>query len=76
MAIKHFTELGEPYKCITGTSESFIIRHLQNSAPRISVAFSNALGNGGSVFLSREKVEELATTLLFWLDQTDPNKEE
>ena len=70
MKLKHFDQLGEPFKCRTGTDERFVLRHLGGPNDGLSVSFTN-----GSVFLSRDRVADLATTLLFWLDQTDPDKE-
>lgn len=70
MKLSHFQELGEPFKCKTGTTENFQIKNLNHGNREICVTME-----GSSVFLERAQVEDLATTLLFWLDQTDPNKE-
>lgn len=80
MTLKALTKLGDNYNCATsGNRENFEILHLDAAHvgdQLISVRFSQSDELLGSVHLTREKVEELATTLLFWLDQTDPTKKE
>lgn len=71
MTLSHFVQLGEPYKCRTGSEEEFTLRHLAGY-PDVGISF---VTEEQSVFLNRDRVADLATTLLFWLDQTDPDKE-
>lgn len=79
------TNLGDRYRCAASTGENFELRTLhRNTYGEAAVAFrfseSDTNDNDefvirGSVHLTRDKVEELATTLLFWLQETDPDKE-
>lgn len=73
MTLEHDQLLGDPYYCSSGTgqNEYFYLYNLDfYGGQKLGVVM-----RGNSAFLTRDKVEELATTLLFWLDQTEPGKE-
>jgi hypothetical protein len=78
MELKHNTKLGQQFNCaVSKEEENFSLTHFDRheKSPVVSFVFTTDNQPKGSVHLDREKVEELATTLLFWLDQTDPDKE-